>query len=74
MLCSAMSPAPCSLLTVIQGEYREMPGMRLTRPQFQRLWRLSEIECNQAVSTLVTEGFLAEDGRGRLHRVLDTCA
>jgi hypothetical protein len=62
------------LLSVIQGEYREMPGMRLTRAQFQRLWRLSEIECTRAISALMTEGFLGEDGRGRLHCVRESCA
>ena len=74
MACYAMSTDPGNLLNIIQGEYREMPGMRLTRAQFQRLWRLSEIECHQAVSTLVQGGFLAEDGRGRLHCALDPCA
>ena len=74
MACYAMSPDPGTPLSVIQGEYREMPGMRLTRPQFQRLWRLNDFECNRAISTLISVGFLAEDGHGRLHSVLDTCA
>jgi hypothetical protein len=74
MPCYASASVSCDLLSVIQGEYREMPGMRLTRAQFQRLWRLSEIECTRAISALMTEGFLGEDGRGRLHCVRESCA
>src|SRR4029079_17659823 len=27
-------------LTLVQAEYREIPGLRLTKPQVQRLWNL----------------------------------
>ena len=30
----------------IYSEYLEMPGMRLTRPQAQRLWGLEEQSCS----------------------------
>ena len=47
------------LLDRIRGEYREMPGLRLTLAQAQRLWQVERIECEAALATLVTDGFLA---------------
>ena len=36
----ASAPPRDHLLRTIAGEYREMPGMRLTLAQFGRLWNL----------------------------------
>jgi hypothetical protein len=47
------------LLDRIRGEYREMPGLRLTLPQAQRLWQVAPAECKSALDELVQEGFLA---------------
>jgi hypothetical protein len=46
------------LLDRIRGEYREMPGMRLTLPQAQRLWQVAAADCESALDALVQEGFL----------------
>jgi hypothetical protein len=47
------------LLDRIRGEYREMPGLRLTLPQARRLWHVDPADCESALDTLVQEGFLA---------------
>ena len=47
------------LLLRIQGEYLEMPGLRLTPPQAQRLWGLDRSECETVLSVLVDTRFLA---------------
>ena len=46
------------LLDRIRGEFREMPGLRLTLPQAQRMWQLEPADCKAALETLVGEGFL----------------
>jgi hypothetical protein len=43
----------------IQGEFLEMPDLRLTLLQAQRLWRLDETSCNAALRALVDARFLA---------------
>jgi DNA-binding GntR family transcriptional regulator len=52
------------LVSRIRGEYREMPGMRLTLPQAARLWQADPGECARALGALVEEGILTctEDG------------
>jgi hypothetical protein len=69
----AMLQIPDPMLSIIRGEYAEMPGMRLTRPQFRRLWQLEEAKCDDAIRVLMDEGFLDRDRAGRLHRVRDVC-
>ena len=46
------------LLDRIRGEYREMPGLRLTLPQARRLWQLESPDCETLLDVLVQEGFL----------------
>ena len=40
-------------LQLIQAEYREIPGLNLTKPQMQRLWGLDQIMCDALVDALV---------------------
>jgi hypothetical protein len=57
------------MLQRICGEYVEMPGLRLSRKQAQRLWGLDEEACKQILEFLVKTGFLklvAPDTYGRL--------
>lgn len=58
--------APEDLLQTIAGEYREMPGMRLTLPQFGRLWNLNPSQCEEVVRDLIARGDLSEDDDGRI--------
>jgi hypothetical protein len=52
------------ILERIQGEYRELPGLRLTRLQAQRLWHLDRAVCDGLLLALVDARFLsrAPDG------------
>lgn len=42
----------------IQGEFLEMPGLRLTQPQACRLWGLDRELCVQLLALLVDAKFL----------------
>jgi len=54
-----------NLLQRIQGEFLEMPGLRLTPEQAERLWGLDHQTCADVLANLVLEKFLtcAADGR-----------
>ena len=43
---------------LIRMEYAELPGLRLTFWQAQRLWNLSEDECARALRILTDSHFL----------------
>jgi hypothetical protein len=60
-------------IDVVRGEFNEMPGMRLTRPQIRRLWNLSSPECDEVVDALISDGFLVETSTGHLRSTLDLC-
>lgn len=60
-----------ALLCVIRGEFREMPGMRLTRDQFRRLWNLTAAECDRVLTHLLQDDFLIEGPNGRFARKAD---
>ena len=47
-----------ALVARIRGEYREMPGLRLTVAQACRLWQLDAPTCAVVVEGLVAQGFL----------------
>ena len=42
----------------VRAEYREMPGLRLTQRQAQRLWNLDSITCETILETLESTRFL----------------
>jgi hypothetical protein len=44
----------CRLLDLIHAEYREMPGLALTKPQIQRFWSIDSVACSAAVDALVS--------------------
>jgi hypothetical protein len=72
-----MASAPLSLEDVIrrvQGEYREMPGLRLTTAQAQRLWGLDHAACDQLLTTLVDTKFLFRTRDGAFMRSDNTRA
>lgn len=49
---------------LIQMEYAEMPGLKLTFWQARRLWNLSEDLCARALAALTASGFLAQTSDG----------
>jgi len=48
------------VLQRIQGEYSEMPGLRLTAAQAQRLWGLERAICDELLGALVDAKFLSQ--------------
>jgi hypothetical protein len=53
------------LMRRVRGEYREMPGMRLTVDQAMRLWTMDRETCADVLSSLVAAHFLERDCNGR---------
>ena len=45
-------------LTIIKGEYQEMPGLHLTKRQVRRLWGLDEPMCDALLDRLQHLRFL----------------
>jgi hypothetical protein len=54
------STAVDQLLRRIQSEFLEMPGLRLTSRQAQRLWNLDMLVCESLLAALVDVRFLVE--------------
>jgi hypothetical protein len=52
------------VLQRIKGEYVEMPGLRLTRAQAQRLWGLDRDVCDALLAALVDASFLSQTREG----------
>jgi hypothetical protein len=48
----------------VRGEFLEMPGLRLTARQAQRLWRMDEHACDAVLGALVDARFLARTRDG----------
>jgi hypothetical protein len=60
----------------IRGEYLEMPGLRVTARQAQRLFGLDAITCDEVLAGLLQSGFLSRtvDGMFRLTQASDQLA
>ena len=56
------------MLCRIRAEYREMPGLKLTGAQAQRLWGIDRQSCDRLMAGLVTSGFLARTHDGAFVR------
>ena len=56
------------VLQRIQGEFVEMPGLRLAAAQAQRLWGLDRDMCDSLLGTLVDANFLAQTRDGAFVR------
>lgn len=56
------------VLQRIQGEYAEMPGLRLTPAQAQRLWGLDRATCEELLRALVNDKFLSKTRDGSFIR------
>lgn len=57
------------VLQRIQGEFIEMPGLRLTPAQAQRLWGLERDVCDALLGALVDAKFLAQTRDGSFVRM-----
>jgi hypothetical protein len=56
------------IMGIIRREFAEMPGMRLTRTQFRRLWDLTPDDAAFVIAELKRSGFLMEAEDGHLRR------
>jgi Fic family protein len=52
------------LLLRIRGEFLELPGLRLTLAQAQRLWHMERAVCERVLRALVEEAFLRQTRDG----------
>ena len=59
---------PLEVLRRVKGEYLEMPGLRLTIAQAQRLWGLDRAVCDALLGTLVDAKFLLRTRDGAFVR------
>ena len=57
------------VLQRIQGEFVEMPGLRLTPAQAQRLWGLERDVCDALLGALVDAKFLGQTRDGAFVRL-----
>ena len=60
------------LVRKVWNEYVELPGLRLTRAQAQRLWAVDETTCIKLLDRLVQAKLLVIGSDGRYGRVPDT--
>ena len=56
-------------LTIVRGEFCEMPGLQLTKPQIQKMWGVEPDICDALVTELVDQHFLKLTQRGAYGRV-----
>ena len=58
------------LLDIVRGEFLEMPGLRLSKKQAQRLWAIDADTCEALLGTLEASHFLrhTRDGEYMLAR------
>jgi hypothetical protein len=52
------------LVDLVGAEFSESPGLRLTRSQIQRLWRLDPSDCDAVLTALVGAGVLRQTPGG----------
>ena len=64
-----MAPATEDVLRRVQGEFLEMPGLRLTEAQARRLWGLDAAACSALLGALVDAKFLFRTRDGAFMRV-----
>jgi hypothetical protein len=68
-----MTPEPKGttddVLRRVQGEFMEMPGLRLTEAQARRLWGLDAAACGALLGALVDAKFLFRTRDGAFMRI-----
>lgn len=68
-----MTPEPLratdDVLRRVQGEFLEMPGLRVTHAQARRLWGLDAASCDALLGALVDAKFLFKTRDGAFMRL-----
>lgn len=62
------TPPILETLVRLQTEWMQMPQLKITRRQAQRLWSLSNEVCETAFETLIRRGFLVQAPDGAYMR------
>ena len=57
-----------ALMNRVRGEFLEMPDLRLTLDEAERLWGLDRAACEQVVDALVSAAFLRWTPNGKIVR------
>jgi len=65
---SSISPTVDQWLQIIRGEFQEVPGLHLTKPQVRRLWGLDPPTCEALLDALVDGKFLKRTHNGAYAR------
>ena len=66
-MCECQS-AFTRLLTVVEGEFREMPCLKLTKDQIKRMWSLDQPTCDAMLETLQARHVLRAEPGGKYAR------
>src|ERR1700686_5819707 len=59
------------ILSRIRSEYLEMPGLKLTCAQAQRLWAMDQQTCAEVLDSLTEDRFLRRRDDGTYARLVD---
>jgi hypothetical protein len=57
-------PGMAKCQTIVRKEFRDLPGLHLTKPQIQRLCGLEPAACDALLAELVEQHFLKRMQRG----------
>jgi hypothetical protein len=68
MITSAGSAPPAALLQRVRAQYRELPALKLTKPQATRLFGVAPSMCDTMLKALVLENFLSRTEKGMFVR------
>jgi hypothetical protein len=60
-------------VALIQAEYREVPGLKLTKPQVRRMWSLDEELCDTLLDTLLEAQVLRMSANAYVRHDLGCC-
>ena len=69
LLTNTPQSAIDQLLGRVQGEFLEMPGLRLTEAQACRLWGMETVMCSALLAALVDARFLFRTRDGAFMRI-----
>ena len=61
---TGLTSPTATLLQLVEGEYREMPGLVLTEAQATRLWGMDAAMCRAVLTALLERGFLRRTAAG----------
>jgi len=68
-MTSELTRASEEVLRRVQGEFLEMPGLRLTERQARKLWGLDPVSCETLLRALVDAHFLFKTRDGSFMRI-----